>query len=235
MKKSMFVVFSVVMVFALLLTACAKAAPEPVAEVVETVDCQPAEQPTLVAGYTLDEFFNAYGTSLVPAFKVVSFDENTNSMAVVYNNMDMVLVNTALNAHVFVGKTNGNEMAFEEMALFSQKFFDSVEGRDLVIFRTTKPYTNQTSMVVIPSEDMPEMANLSDWDKTQMDFSIWAYPMNQGFSVVQNSTTGEILIVPFVIEKNEQGHNSVVESGRQMSAYVHFDPDSNGHLVMYAD
>lgn len=236
MKKTSFVVFTVVLVIMFLLTACAKAAPEPVAPVAtETVVCQPVAQPTEVAGYTLDEFLNKFGTSLVPAFRVVSFDQNSESMNVVYNNMEMVLVNTFLNAHVFVGKATGNEMAFEEMALFSQKFFDSVEGKNLVIFRSSNTITSQTTLVVIPEEDMPKTANLSDWDKTNMEFTVWAYPVNTGFEVVQSTATGEILIVPFVLEKNEQGHDSVVQPGRQMSAYVHFDPDANGHLVMRVD
>lgn len=227
--KKFLVVISVILV-AIVLSGCVKPVENPAPVAVET-----APAATMVAGYTLDEFFNAYGTSLVPALRVVSFDETTNSLSVVYNNMDVVLVNTALNAHVFVGRADGNKMTFEEMALFSQKFFDSVNGLDLVVFRTTKPYTNQTSMVVIPAGDMPKMADLQTWDKTTMEFSIWEYPMNTGFEVVQNSTTGEILIVPFVIEKNDQGHDSVVEPGRQMSAYVHFEKDANGALQMHVD
>jgi hypothetical protein len=229
MKKFLLVVVLAVMAVTAL-SGCVKVVNQSVVEATP----QATVRPTMVAGYTLDEFFRAYGGSMNPVFRVVSFDECTNSMNVVYNNMEMTLVNTFLNAHVFLGQANGTQMDFVEMALFSQSFFDAVEGQDLVVMSSTRPYSNQIALVAIPADQMPKRADVATWDKTEMTLSVWAYPFGQPYVVIQDNATGEITVQTNLVTFNEEGHPTVVQPGSVVTGYVHFEPDPNtGFLTLY--
>lgn len=179
---------------------------------------------------SLSDFFGKYGSTLVPDFQAVAFNQESQTLRVIYHGKMVILANNPATM-AYLGKTDGNSMKFTSYPMFSQEFYDQIAGQNMVIM-STKTSDGLLALVAIPAEMMPQTADEAKWNNSQMSFSVWAQPSSP--LVIENTATGQILVMPEAFGFDSvTGKPLAIQPGQSGQGKIQFKMTDDAGLAMY--
>jgi hypothetical protein len=238
------IIIGVVVVVAIVLTVIywtpiSKFAGEAIASISQTatptpmVSEEPTVEPTLQVtaepvltstGMTVTKMYEQNGWPILTSFSVTSCSADTKSMSVFFNGNVIDLVDDDPGSVAYIGSyPSVND--FETVSMFSKEFCDANIGIDFTAMQNAEMDTKQISLVLIAVDKMPSLTtDLTTWDKTTATLVAWKYPSYP--MVVENITTGESALLPYVTTFDDQGNFSLLMPGNRMWGVVNVEPDA---------